>query len=85
MPPAPCFQPPKEAKSAPDYPSLRVRLTVSGGFAHARGACLLPEPNLAPAFAFGEEKIRRAGEGKKKGQRQRAKLPCPLCPLPLPF
>jgi len=59
--PAPraCFRPPKEAEFASAFPSLKDRLTVSGGFAHATGACLPFSLNLAPAFAFGEEKISR--------------------------
>ena len=88
-PPRPraCFQPLKEAKFAPDYPSSGVKLTVSGGFAHATGACLLPELNLAPAFAFGEEKIAGgcAGEGKEKGQRQEASPSLPPAPLSDPL
>jgi len=60
-PPACSFQPPKEAKSASDFPSSKDRLTVSGGFAHARGACLPLSLNTARAFAFGEEKISRRG------------------------
>jgi hypothetical protein len=83
--PRACFRPPKEAEFASDFPSLKDRLTVSGGFAHARGACLLSELNFAPAFQKRREKIGCAGEGKEKGQRQEAEPPCLLCPLPSPL
>ena len=57
--PRACFRPPKEAEFASDYPSSGVKLTVSGGFAHATGACLLPELNLAPALRQSRRKISR--------------------------
>jgi len=69
-----CFQPPKEAKFASDYPSSKGRLTVSGGFAHATGACLFPNSTSRLLSPSARKKSAGlcAGEGKKKGQARSA-------------